>query len=204
MRHRFNPHKRINDYQRYSMLTILPLRSMSCTLGNSSSLWAAGDDHFCRYYNPLSAKIGYFEIFFVYLMMTNVTVKTCLNQKIIKNSNLIQAMKNSVCPKAKVIRRPNFSESRICPNIYRMFRSVDRTHDMIIVKWHEVTLIHFFGKPNLSEYLPNVPKCGLNTRHDNREVALTHLTQAQTLRSDKCATGSIHTNGSMTINVIPC
>ena len=68
--------------------------------------------------------------------MTNVMVKTCLNQKIIKNSNLIQAMKNSVCPKAKVIRRPNFTESRICPNIYRMFRSVDRRHDMIIVKWH--------------------------------------------------------------------
>ena len=33
--------------------------------------------------------------------MTNVIVKACLNQKIIKNSNLIQAMKNSVCPKAK-------------------------------------------------------------------------------------------------------
>ena len=37
---------------------------------------------------------------------------------------------------------------------------------------------------------PNVPKCGLNTRHDNREVTLTHLTQAQVLqaqvlRSDK-------------------
>ena len=62
----------------------------------------------------------------------------------------------------------------------------------------------FLRKENLSEYLANVPKCGLNTRHDNREVALTHLTQAQTLRYDKCATGSIHTNGSMTINVIPC
>ena len=47
-----------------------------------------------------------------------------------------------------------------------------------------------FRKPNLSEYLPNVPKCGLNTRHDNREVTLIHLTRAQTLRSDKCATGS--------------
>ena len=46
----------VNDYQRYSMLTVLPLRSMSCTLGNSSSLQAAGDDHSCRYYNPLSAK----------------------------------------------------------------------------------------------------------------------------------------------------
>ena len=30
-----------------------------------------------------------------------------------------------------------------------------------------------------------VPKCGLNTRHDNREVTLTHLTQAQILPSDK-------------------
>ena len=79
---------------------------------------------------------GYFVKFFVYLMMTNVMVKTSLNRKIIKNSNLIQAMKNSVCPKTKVIRRPNFSESRICPNIYRMLSSVDWTHDMIIVKWH--------------------------------------------------------------------
>ena len=52
--------------------------------------------------------------------------------------------------------------------------------------------------------IPNVPKCGLNTRHDNREVTLIHLTRAQIWRSDKCATGSIHTNGSMTINLIPC
>ena len=141
-------------------------------------------------------------------MMTNVMVKTCLNQNIIKISNLIQAMKNNVCPKATVIRRPHFSENRICLKIYRMFRSVDWTHDMIIVKWREVKVIQFFRKPNLSEYLPNVPKCvpkcGLNTRHDNREVTLIHLTRAQILRSDKCATGSIHTNGSMTINVIPC
>ena len=33
--------------------------------------------------------------------------------------------------------------------------------------------------------IPNVPKCGLNTPHDNREVTLTHLTGAQILRSDK-------------------
>ena len=77
---------------------------------------------------------------------------------------MIQAMKKSVFPRANVIRRPNFSESRICPNIYRMFRIVDGTHDMTIVKWH----------------------------------------LAQTLRSDKFATGSIHRNGSMTINVIIC
>ena len=127
-------------------------------------------------------------------MMTNDMVKTCLNQKITKNSNLIQAKKNSVCPTANVIWKPIFPESRI-------FRIVDSTHDMITVKWHFTSI---FRKPNLSEYLPNVPKCGLNTRHDNREVTLIHLTRAQTLRSDKCATGSIHANGSMTINVILC
>ena len=61
----------------------------------------------------------------------------------------------------------------------------------------------FFRNPKLSEYLPNVPKRGLNTRHDNREVTLIHMKREQTLLSDKCATGSIHANGSMTINVIP-
>ena len=255
-------------------------------------------------------------------MMTNVMVKTCLSQKIIKNSNLIQAMKNTVCPKARVIRRPNFSESRICSNIYRMFRSVDWTHDMIIVKWHlfiwherkfcaltnappvqstqtgqwlstffhancsaahvyvlyprqfifalscrrrsflqvlqstERALRRIFWKifcvsdddkcygektclrqkiiknRNLIQAMKNsvYPKalkrklsesrifskaefvrifteCSevwIETRHDNREVALIHLTGTQTLRSDKCVTGSIHSNGSMTINVIPC
>ena len=36
--HRLNPHERVNDYQRHSMLIVMLLRSMSCTLGNSSSL----------------------------------------------------------------------------------------------------------------------------------------------------------------------
>ena len=50
----------------------------------------------------------------------------------------------------------------------------------------------FIRRPNLSETefvrIPNVPECGLNTRHDNREVTLIHLTRAQILRCDKCAT----------------
>ena len=96
-------------------------------------------------------------------MMTNVMMKTCLNQK-------------------------------ICLNIHRMFRRVDL--------WIEHT--KFIRRPIFSEYKPNVPKCGLNTRHDNRKVTLIRLTRGQTLRSDKCATGPIHTNMSMTINVIPC
>ena len=86
-------------------------------------------------------------------MITNVMVNTCLNHEIIKNSNLIQAMKNSICPKAKVIRRPIFCESRI----FRSFRIVDSTHDMIIypwsdVTWREVTLIQFFE----SRICPNI------------------------------------------------
>ena len=79
--------------------------------------------------------------------------KHVLTRKLQKNSNLIKAMKNNVCPKATVIRRKNFSENRICPKIHRMGRSVDWIHDMIIVKWREVTVIQFFRKPNLSEYL---------------------------------------------------
>ena len=90
---------------------------------------------------------------------------------------------------------------------FRSFRIVDSTNDMIIVKWHllnftKAEFVRIFTE--CSEVLPNVPKCGLNTRHDKREVTLILLTRAQTLRSDKCATGSIHANGSMTINVIPC
>ena len=105
-------------------------------------------------------------------------------------------MSDSECyPKANFFRKPNFPTFANC--------GFNTRHDN-----REVTLIEFFESricPNiLSKYLPNVPKCGLNTRHDNREVTLTHLTRAQTLRSDKCATGSIHANGLMTINVIPC
>ena len=59
-------------------------------------------------------------------MMTNVMVKTWIEQKIIENSNLIQAMKNSVCPTANVIRRP----------IFPQFPNCGFKNDMIIVKWH--------------------------------------------------------------------
>ena len=135
MRHRFNPRKRVNDYQRCSMLIVLPLMSMSFTLGNSSS-------------SKLQAKIIFAGITIHWALRRIFCKIFCVSDddkcygenmslpKIMKNSNLIQAMKNSVCPKARVIRNPNFSESRICPNIYRMFRSVHWTHDMIIVKWH--------------------------------------------------------------------
>ena len=71
---------------------------------------------------------------FLFVMMTNVMVKACLNQKIIKISNLIQVKENSAMSeivtyaKAEFFRKPNSSE-------YRMYRSVDWTHDMIIVRW---------------------------------------------------------------------
>ena len=67
---------------------------------------------------------------------------------------MIKAMKNNVCPKATVIRRPNFSENRICPKIHRMFRSEDWIHDMIIVTWSDVKWMLF----NFSEsrICPNI------------------------------------------------
>ena len=97
--------------------------------------------------------------------------------------------------KAEFSRKPNFPKFPNC--------GFNTRHDN-----REATLIEFFESRICSnilfEYLPNVPKCEpkceLNTRHDNREVnrevTLIHLTRAQTLRSDKCATGSIHANGS--------
>ena len=63
-------------------------------------------------------------------------VKACLNQEIMKILNLIQEkIKNNACPRPKFNRRPNLSQCRISPNVPK-FRSVDWTHDMIIVKWH--------------------------------------------------------------------
>ena len=53
-----------------------------------------------------------------------------------------------IYPKAEFIRKPNLSESRIYPKA------------------------EFYRMQNCFV----VPKCGLNTRHDNREVTLTHLT----------------------------
>ena len=113
-------------------------------------------------------------------MVTNVMMKTCLNKKIIKISNLIQAMKNRACPKRKLC------EGRIFPNAE--FSEVSEVCIQHTTWWSWSDTYWIFWKPNLCEYLPNVPKCGLNTRHDNREVTLIHLTRAQTLRSDKCAT----------------
>ena len=49
------------------------------------------------------------------------------------------------------------------------------------VRNRNLTESRIYPKAECSE----VPKFGLNTRHYNREVTLTHLTQAQTLRSDK-------------------
>ena len=81
------------------------------------------------------------------MMMTNVMVRACLIQEILK----ISEFDSGKVLRITHVRDRNLTESQIYP------------------------------KAECSE----VPKCGLNTRHYNREVTLTHLTQAQTLRSDK-------------------
>ena len=47
-------------------------------------------------------------------MVTNIMVKACPNQEIMKISNLIQEkIKKNACPRPKFNRTPNLSESRI-------------------------------------------------------------------------------------------
>ena len=94
-------------------------------------------------------------------MMTNVMVKACLNQEIIKISILIQVKENSAMSeivtyaKAEFFRKPNSSE-------YRMYRSVDWTHDMIIVKWQ--LLIFIWHKRKLCALSNRPPAQSTGTR----------------------------------------
>ena len=97
-------------------------------------------------------------------------------------------MKNNVCPKATVIRRPNFSENRICPKIHRMGRSVDWIHDMIIVKWREVTAILNFSENRIC---PNIYRMfrSVDWTHD-MTIVKWHLFiwhERKFWRSDLCA-----------------
>ena len=199
MRHRFNPRKRVNDYQRYSMLTVLPLRSMSCTLGNSSSLQAAGDDHSCRYYNSLSAKKDILKNFCV------SEGDKCYDEnmswpKNYKNFESDSGNEESRMSEVKVVRRPNFSECRI-------FRSVDSTHDMIIVKWHLLN----FSKPEFvriftecSEVLRSVDwthgmivvKWHLFIWHEGKLCALTNAPPVQSTQTDQWLSTLFHANYS--------
>ena len=136
-------------------------------------------------------------------MMTNVMTKTSLNQKIIKIANLIQAMKNSVCPKAKVMRRPNISESRI----FRSFRIVESTHEMIMVKWHLLN----FSKADLSGPCPNIyrmfrsvdwthdmmiVKWHLFIWHERKLCALTNAPPVQSTQTGQWLSTLFHANCS--------
>ena len=147
-------------------------------------------------------------------MMTNVMVKTCLNQKIIKNANLIQERKNNVCPKAIITQGPNFSENRICPKIYRMFRSVDWTHDMIIVKWREVTFIQFSESrisPNIYRMFRSVDwthdmiivKWLSFIWHERKLCALTNAPPVQSTQTSQRLSTLFHANCSAAhVNVL--
>ena len=137
-------------------------------------------------------------------MMTNVMVKTCLNQKIIKNSNLIHAMKNNVCPKAIITQRPNFSENRICPKIYRMFRNVDWTHDMIIVRWQLFNFSESRICPNIYRMFRSVDwthdmiivKWLLFIWHERNFYALTNAPPVQSTQSSQRLSTLFHANCS--------
>ena len=113
-------------------------------------------------------------------------------------------MKNSVCPRAKVIRRPNFSESRICPNIYRIFRSVDRRHDMIIVKWQLFNFSESRICPNIYRMFRSVDwthdmiivKWHLLIWHKRKLCALTNVPPVQSTQPGQWLSTLFHANYS--------
>ena len=74
----------------------------------------------------------------MYRMKANIMVKSCLNQEIIKISNLIQVKENSAYPNRRLCEGRIFPKAEFIriPNVPNFDRSVDWTHDMIIVKWH--------------------------------------------------------------------
>ena len=57
--------------------------------------------------------------------------------------------------------KAEFFENWICLKICRMFRSVDWTHDMLIVKWREVTVIQFdsYSVFPKAEFVRIFPEC---------------------------------------------
>ena len=112
MRHRFNPRQRVNDYlfhARRSGLCLVP-----------SAIHFRSKLQMRRSFLQVLQSIRriFWKIFCVSDDDKCYGENMSWQQKIIKNSNLIKAMKNNVCPKATVIRRPNFSERRMCLRIF--------------------------------------------------------------------------------------
>ena len=113
MRHRFNPHEWANEYQPYSMSFAIHLRTKlqaTIILAGITVHWT-----FTRIFLEIS----------VHEIMTIVMVKTFLNRKFILEKIPISFRQWRIAH----VQNRNLSESRT-------FRSVDWTHDMIIVKWH--------------------------------------------------------------------
>ena len=113
-------------------------------------------------------------------------------------------MKNNVCPKAIIT---NFSQNRICPKIYRMFRSVDWTHDMIIrsdVKWQLFNFSESRICPNIYRMFRSVDwthdmiivKWHLFIWHERKFCALTNAPPVQSTQTGQWLSTLFHANCS--------
>ena len=56
------------------------------------------------------------------------------------------------------------------PENYKKFEFDSGNEEQRMSESYSYPKAELFRKPNLSKNSPNIPKCGLNTRHDNREV----------------------------------
>ena len=81
-------------------------------------------------------------------------------------------------PRPKFNPSPNWTEGRISPNVPK-FRSVNWTHDMIIVKWHLLTLTHL-----------------TQAWHKRKHCALTNRPPAQSTRTGQWLSKLFDANGS--------
>ena len=105
-------------------------------------------------------------------------------------------MKNSVCPDSEWYPKADFFPKAEFSEVSELW--IQHT-TMIIVKWH---LLNFSKAEFVRNILPNVPKCGLNTSHDNREVDHLFIWHERKLCARTNAPPVQSTqNGSMTMNV---
>ena len=114
----------------------------------------------------------YFKKFFVHVMMTNVMVRACLNKKMRKIWIWFrQNIKKTLAQYRNLTERRIYPKAEFhwMPNVPK-FRSVDWTHDIIIVKWH------------------------LLIWHKRKLCALTNRPPAQSTRTGQWLSTSFHAN----------
>ena len=135
-------------------------------------------------------------------MITNVIVKTCLNQKIIKIRIWFRQWRIAYVREQKLSEGRIFLKAEFVRNIYRIFRSVDRRQDMIIVKWHLFNFSKSRICPNIYRMFRSVDwthdmiivKWHLLIWHKRKLCALTNAPPVQSTQTGQWLSTLFHAN----------